>query len=130
MFRPLAVVSAVFGFLGVALGAMGAHALKHGLLADAPDAAQRLEWWETAARYQLFHALAIGLAAVLAVKLRCARISGWLFTAGVVLFSGSLDLMTLTGSKAFAAATPVGGVCLMAGWVALGVAAWRQGSTQ
>lgn len=130
MFRPLAVVSAVFGFLGVALGAMGAHALKHGGLLNQPDGAQRLEWWETAARYQLFHALAIGLAAVLAVKLRTARVSGWLFAAGVLLFSGSLDLMTLTGSTAFARATPLGGLCLMAGWVLLAVAAWRQGSTQ
>jgi uncharacterized membrane protein YgdD (TMEM256/DUF423 family) len=126
MYRPLGIVSAVLGFLGVALGAMGAHALKHGGLLTEPDGAQRLEWWETAARYQLFHALAIGLAAVLAVKLKTARVSGWLFTAGVVLFSGSLDAMTLTGSKAFAAATPLGGVCLMAGWVALAIAVLRQ----
>lgn len=129
MFRPLGIVSAVMGFLGVALGAMGAHALKHAYLAEATDAAQRLEWWETAARYQLFHALAIGLAAVLAVKLKSARIAGWLFTAGIVLFSGSLDLMTLTANKTFAQATPLGGICLMAGWIALLVAVVRQPAT-
>ncbi|MFT3838768.1 MAG: DUF423 domain-containing protein [Myxococcaceae bacterium] len=126
MFKPLGIVSAVMGFLGVALGAMGAHALKHGGLLGEADGAQRLEWWETAARYQLFHALAIGLAAVLAVKLKTARVCGWLFTAGIVLFSGSLDLMTLTANKAFAAATPLGGICLMAGWIALAVAVVRQ----
>jgi uncharacterized membrane protein YgdD (TMEM256/DUF423 family) len=125
MNRPLAVTSAVLGLLGVALGAMGAHALKHGLLEGAADAAQRLEWWETGARYHLIHALAIGLAASWATKTKAARVGGWLFTAGVALFSGSLYAMALTGSTAFATATPLGGVAFMAGWVALVIAAIR-----
>jgi len=125
MNRPLALTSAVLGFLGVALGAMGAHALKHGLLEGAADAAQRLEWWETGARYHLIHALAVGLAALWASKARAARVGGWLFTAGVALFSGSLYAMALTGSTAFARATPLGGVSFMAGWIALAIAAAR-----
>jgi uncharacterized membrane protein YgdD (TMEM256/DUF423 family) len=122
--RGLALATAVMGLLAVALGAVGAHALKH-LLAHAADAAQRLEWWETGARYHLAHALALGLAAVLAPSSKAARWAGALFIAGTALFSGSLYLMALIGQKWPAAVTPVGGLCLMAGWVAFGVAAWK-----
>jgi uncharacterized membrane protein YgdD (TMEM256/DUF423 family) len=126
MHRVLGVICAVCGLLGVAFGAVGTHLLKHGGLLTQPDGAQRLEWWETAARYQLIHALAIGLAAVLAVRSKAARLAGALFAVGVLVFSGSLDLMTLTGSKDFAVVTPFGGFCLMVGWLVLGVAAFRE----
>ncbi len=123
--RPLAVTSALSGFLAVALGAVGAHALKHGLLAGATDAAQRLEWWETGARYHLVHALALGLAALVAQASKPARVAGGLFLAGTLLFSGSLYLMALTGALGWAKATPLGGVAFMAGWLALAWSAWK-----
>jgi uncharacterized membrane protein YgdD (TMEM256/DUF423 family) len=129
MHRSLAVLSAVLGFLGVALGAFGAHGVKT-LLTSAPDAAQRLAWWDTAAKYHLIHALAVGLAAVLAARAGGAAVTaavaaGWLFAAGVLLFAGSLYVMTLTNVRVLGAVTPIGGVLLLAGWLALALAASR-----
>lgn len=124
MHRPLALTAALLGFTGVALGALGAHGVKH-LLAGAADAAHRLDWWETAARYHLAHALAAGLAAVLAPSSRPARWAGGLFAAGTLLFSGSLYLMALLGQTWPAAVTPVGGLLFLSGWAAFGVGAWR-----
>lgn len=114
------------GFLAVALGAFGAHGLKR-MLAAAPDAAQRLDWWQTAAHYHLAHALALGLVAALAPQVagRLPAAAGWLLLGGILLFSGSLYAMTLTGARALGAVTPVGGVCLLAGWLCLLAAGWR-----
>ena len=119
-------LAGINGFLAVAAGAFGAHGLK-GALAAAPDGAQRLAWWHTAAQYHLAHALALGLVAALAphVAGRTAPLAGWFFLAGLALFSGSLYTMTLTGVRALGAVTPVGGVCLLAGWLAVGLSAWR-----
>ncbi len=124
MNRSLTVLASVQGFLAVALGAFGAHGVKK-LLEGLPDAAQRLTWWETGSKYHLVHALAIGLAAVLAahVKGRAPVIAGWLFTAGLALFSGSLYVMTLTGLKVLGAVTPIGGLLLLAAWALLGYGA-------
>lgn len=98
----------ILGFLGVALGAMGAHAVKT-WLGDAPDAAQRLDWWHTAVLYHLVHALFVGFAR-----------DKWptrLAIAGVVLFSGSLYLMTLSAiTVPLVFITPVGGLCFLAAW--------------
>jgi uncharacterized membrane protein YgdD (TMEM256/DUF423 family) len=120
------VLAGANGFLAVAAGAFGAHGLKKALAA-APDGAQRLDWWHTAAQYHLAHALALGLVAALAphVAGRTAPLAGWFFLAGLVLFSGSLYTMTLTGVRALGAVTPVGGVCLLAGWLAVCLSAWR-----
>ena len=120
------MMAAANGFLAVALGAFGAHGLR-GLLETAPDGAQRLQWWQTAAQYQLAHALALGLMATLAPRIagRASNLAGWLFTAGIVLFSGSLYAMTLTGVRALGAVTPIGGACLLGGWLAILAAAWR-----
>lgn len=125
MNRLWLVMAAANGFLAVALGAFGAHGLKR-MMAAVPDGAQRLEWWHTAAQYQMAHALALGLVAVAAphVAGRLPGIAGWSFAAGILLFSGSLYVMTLTGVKALGAVTPVGGLCLLAGWLALLAAAW------
>lgn len=125
MNRTLTLFACVVGFLGVGLGAFGAHGVK-GMLGSDPDAALRLGWWETAAKYHLAHALAIGLAAVLAAQVEGAspRIAGWLFGAGILVFSGSLYAMTLTNVRALGAVTPIGGLMLLAGWVFLGVGAW------
>lgn len=83
--------------------------------------------FETGARYHMYHALAL-----LAVGWASARApgapataAGWLFIAGTVLFSGSLYLLSLTGQRWLGAITPLGGVCFMAGWLALAVAGWR-----
>jgi uncharacterized membrane protein YgdD (TMEM256/DUF423 family) len=82
---------------------------------------ERLAWWETAARYHLVHALAVGvLAATLPAR---ARLSAALFVAGVVLFSGSLYLLALTGTLALGMITPFGGLSFLAGWALLGVSA-------
>ena len=108
----------ILGFLGVALGALGAHGVKS-WLGDAPDAAQRLDWWHTAVLYHLVHALFV---------LGCSSLgaSPWatrLAVGGVVLFSGSLYLMTLSGmAMPFAMITPFGGLLFLAAWAVVIVA--------
>ena len=104
-------ISAAFGFLAVALGAFGAHGLK-----DLFTRNDTLAVWQTAALYHLVHS-----AVMLAVASRePLRALAWrLFAAGIVVFSGSLYALALSNVKVFAYATPVGGVCLLAGWLAL-----------
>jgi len=119
--RRAALAGAAFGFTGVAAGAFGAHALKARLEPEA------LAVFDTAARYQLLHALAL-LASSWAIAQfpgRSARASAALFSAGIVLFSGSLYVLSLTGVRLFGALTPIGGVLLLLGWLALGWAALR-----
>jgi uncharacterized membrane protein YgdD (TMEM256/DUF423 family) len=126
MTRSLTLLSAVLGFTGVALGAFGAHGVKS-MVEALPDGVQRLAWWETGARYHLFHALAVGLAAVLAAQVRgssAPAYAAWCFFIGVTLFSGSLYVMTLTGVRALGAVTPLGGLFLLAGWALLARGAW------
>ncbi len=124
MARSYFLLAGITGFLGVALGAFGAHGLKK-RLAALPDGEQRSAWWQTGATYHLVHALAIGLAGAVAGAAPEGTIAGWLFLAGIVLFSGSLYLMTLTGKRALGAITPVGGVLMLAGWIAIATAALR-----
>jgi uncharacterized membrane protein YgdD (TMEM256/DUF423 family) len=120
----LFTLAAGLGFSAVAFGAFGAHGLST-RLAGLVDGAQRLEWWKTAAHYHLAHALAVGLAAGVCGETRAGRLACLAFLAGVLLFSGSLYTMTLTGTRWLGAVTPVGGLCLLAGWLLLGVAALR-----
>ena len=98
-------------FLGVALGAFGAHALKTRL-----DSGM-LQAWNTGVLYHLIHALAL-FALGLYAKSTGAHIhvTGWLFFAGIMLFSGSLYALALTGIKPLGAITPLGGLCFLAGW--------------
>lgn len=126
MERLLFLLSAGNGFLAVALGAFGAHGLK-ARLAGLGDAPVRLEWWHTGAHYHLAHALALGLCAALSARSNgsAAWIAGLCFVAGILLFSGSLYAMTLTGVRALGAVTPLGGLALLAGWCALFAAALR-----
>lgn len=126
MARALFALSGIFGFFGVGLGAFGAHALTSRLSA-LPDAAVRLDWWRTAAQYHLVHALAIGVCAVLVETRqgRAASLAGAAFAVGILLFSGSLYAMTLTGIRALGAVTPLGGLAFLAGWLALAVAGLR-----
>jgi uncharacterized membrane protein YgdD (TMEM256/DUF423 family) len=108
------LVGSVLGFLGVAAGAFGAHALRGSLSAD------RLEIFETAVRYQLIHALAL----LMAGSLGASR-AGWAFFLGIVVFSGSLYLLVLMDRRWLGAVTPIGGVLFLAGWVLLALASRR-----
>ena len=116
MDRTFLFIGAVFGFLGVAFGAFGAHALKSRLSAD------MLAVFETGVRYQMYHALAVLIVAAAIGRVGPARllaIAGWSFTAGVVLFSGSLYALTLSGVGILGAVTPFGGLLLLLGWACL-----------
>ena len=113
------VIAAANGLLAVAAGAFGAHALTGTL--DGPA----LQTFETGARYHMYHALAMGLAALAPRNTRTARIAAALFLAGIVLFSGSLYALALSGLRPLAYATPMGGLAFLAGWAALGYAALK-----
>ena len=121
MDRAFALAGAVSAFLAVAAGAFGAHALRARLPADL------LAVFETAARYQMYHALALLAVAILAARWpgMPLRAAGWLFIGGTVVFSGSLYLLALTGTRWLGAITPLGGLCFIAGWLALAIAGWR-----
>lgn len=121
------IVSGFLGALAVGLGAFGAHGLE-GLLAGAEEAAKRLEWWRTAVSYHLPHAIAVALCGWLAGREGRigARVAGLAFTTGVLLFSGSLYAMTLGAPRWLGAVTPLGGLALIAGWLAFAWAAPRR----
>ena len=112
--KRLVITGAVLGGLAVALGAFGAHGLKARVDAEA------LGWWQTAVQYQIWHALAI-LALGLSGQ-TWGRLPSWLFTAGALIFSGTLYAMALGAPSWFGAITPIGGVLMIAGWAVL---AWR-----
>ena len=113
----LITLGALNGAIAVAAGAFGAHGLRERLEPRA------LEIFETAARYQMFHALAMVLCAVIAT--RGATTAGWLFQAGIVVFSGSLYALALSDVKVLGAITPLGGVAFLAGWLWLAWTTWR-----
>lgn len=124
MDRTFTLLAAVFGFVGVALGAFGAHALR-------PTLTPRdLEIFETAVRYQLIHAVALlGVAWAWTRWPGTATVAaGWFMVGGMVVFSGSLYVLVLTGQRGWGAVTPVGGVALLLGWGALAWAALRTGA--
>jgi uncharacterized membrane protein YgdD (TMEM256/DUF423 family) len=128
--RLLRQLWAANGFLAVALGAFGAHGLK-ARLGSLPDAARRLEWWQTASHYHLFHALALGiLASFVGPAPRAIEVvAGAALLVGMLLFSGSLYLMALSGQTDLALLTPLGGLALLFGWAALFVLVSRGGRT-
>jgi uncharacterized membrane protein YgdD (TMEM256/DUF423 family) len=115
------ILGAVFGALSVAAGAFGAHALRSQL------EPRMLEVFETATRYQMYHALALFAAAWLIqqTQSQAAQMAGWAFVAGILLFSGSLYAMIFTGVRGLGAITPLGGVAFMVGWIGLAVAALK-----
>lgn len=121
MKMPL-VLGAAFGLLAVALGAFGAHALRDRL---APDL---LNIFETGARYQMYHALALLLVAALWDRLapRLAAAAAWSFALGIVVFSGSLYALALSGVRALGAVTPLGGAAFLVGWTCLLFGALRR----
>jgi uncharacterized membrane protein YgdD (TMEM256/DUF423 family) len=123
MVRVFWALGCGFAFLAVAAGAFGAHALRARLTPE------MLAVYETGARYQMYHALAL-----LAVAWTLARApsattaaAGWCFVAGIVVFSGSLYALTLTGTRWLGAVTPIGGVAFLMGWALLAAAVMRDG---
>jgi len=123
--RLALALGAILAFAAVALGAFGAHALKARL---APDMAAV---WQTAVLYHGWHALALvgaGLFLMQRPDAAAIAVAGWLFLAGVVLFSGSLYVLASTGMRGFGAVTPFGGLAFLAGWAAFAWGAWRVGS--
>lgn len=111
---PIAL-AALGGLVAVAAGAFGAHAAA---------SVEARAWLQTGGHYQLVHAVAALVCAGLRPRLgRCASLAAWLFLAGGLVFGGSLYLMALGGPRMLGAVTPLGGVLLIAGWVALAIAA-------
>lgn len=114
-------VGAVLAGVGVALGAFGAHGLKNRVAADL------LPVWDTAVQYHLVHALALLAVAWANTRFPGALVqfAGIAFLAGIVVFSGSLYVLVLTGTRWLGAITPLGGLAFLTGWGALAIAAFR-----
>ncbi|TVT86564.1 DUF423 domain-containing protein [Pseudomonas sp. H3(2019)] len=121
MLRGFLMLAAFFGFTGVGLGAFAAHGLKDRL------SAEYLAIFHTGVTYQLVHTLALLGVALLAAQIpgRLITWAGVSFAIGILLFSGSLYLLTLTGVSKLGIVTPFGGLAFLVGWLCLGIAAWR-----
>ncbi|WP_338478843.1 DUF423 domain-containing protein [Pseudomonas trivialis] len=121
MLRSFLMLAAFFGFTGVALGAFAAHGLKNRL------SAEYLAIFQTGVTYQLVHALALFGVALLAAHIpgRMVTWAGIAFVVGILLFSGSLYALTLTGISKLGIITPFGGLAFLLGWFFLGLVAWR-----
>jgi uncharacterized membrane protein YgdD (TMEM256/DUF423 family) len=119
MDRTFLLVGAVLGFLGVALGAFGAHGLRGRL------SPEMLAVFETGVRYQMYHALALLLTSLLMARMGgwLVNAAGWCFIAGIAIFSGSLYALALSGVTILGAITPIGGLAFLAGWACLAIAA-------
>ena len=118
MDRTFLLIGSVLGFLGVAGGAFGAHALRARL------SPEMLAVFETGVRYQMYHAFAVLIVAAAIGHLGDARllvIAGWFFVAGVLLFSGSLYALALTSTSILGIITPIGGLLFLIGWACLAV---------
>lgn len=121
MARLWLLLSAFAGFTGVALGAFAAHGLKNRLTPE------YLAVFQTGTHYQLIHALALFGVGLLALHMpgRLVNLAGGAFAVGILLFSGSLYLLTLSGIGKLGMITPFGGVAFLIGWLCLGLATWR-----
>jgi uncharacterized membrane protein YgdD (TMEM256/DUF423 family) len=122
MSKIFLLTASLSGFLAVAIGAFGAHALKARLDERA------LNIYQTGVEYQFYHTLAIFGVALLSYwypQSTALRISGSLFIVGMILFSGSLYMLSFTGTRWWGVITPLGGFALLIGWIALLLAAWR-----
>lgn len=116
--QNIVLAGAIFMALAVSLGAFGAHALKNVLTPD------MLTVYHTGVEYQFYHALGLLLVGLIGFQVK-SKLIGWagaLLSIGIILFSGSLYLLTLSGIKALGAITPVGGVSFIAGWICLALA--------
>jgi uncharacterized membrane protein YgdD (TMEM256/DUF423 family) len=121
MARLWFITGSLIAGLGVAAGAFGAHALKQRL------SPEFLQVFETGVRYQMYHAFGLLVVAVAMDRWpnNALQIAGWLFLAGIILFSGSLYALCLSGIRVLGAITPIGGLCFLAGWAFLAFAIWR-----
>ncbi len=120
-------IGAVLGFLAVAIGAFGAHGLKAHL-----EKLHTAATFETAVQYHFYHALAllaVGLGAGPYKASTAGQVAGWAFVVGVVLFSGSLYVLSVKGNNKHGMITPFGGLAFLAGWLALAVAASNLGAS-
>ena len=118
-------IAAALGALGVTLGAFGAHGLKEKLVSNG-----QLLSYETAAQYQMYHVaalLAVGLLGAVGRGGPSLQLAGWSFLVGILIFSGSLYALSLTGFRWLGAITPIGGTFLILGWILLAVAAGTAG---
>lgn len=115
------LIAAISGFLAVALGAFGAHGLRDKLSADL------LAVYQTGVQYQFYHTFAtlvVALLLMLSPQSMALKWSGNLFAIGIVIFSGSLYVLALSGVRWLGAITPLGGLAFLAGWISLAIAAW------
>ena len=122
MAKLFITLASLSGMLAVVFGAFGAHALK-GKLDD-----QALKVFETAVQYHFYHTFALLVVGVLALnqpQTVLLKSSGWLFVIGILVFSGSLYLLSLTGVRWLGAITPLGGLALIAGWACLAATGWK-----
>jgi uncharacterized membrane protein YgdD (TMEM256/DUF423 family) len=122
MAKLFITMAALSGMLAVVFGAFGAHALKNRL----DDYA--LGVFQTAVQYHFYHSLALLAVGILALSVPDSTLlksSGWLFAAGLVVFSGSLYVLSLSGVRWLGAVTPLGGLAFIAGWACLAAAAWK-----
>ena len=119
--RVFAILGALSGFIAVAAGAFGAHGLRQRL------SPEMLGVFETAARYQMYHALALIAVAWAATRWPGGGVylSGWSFVVGTLLFSGSLYVLSLTGIRWLGAITPLGGAGFLLGWLSLAWGIWK-----
>ncbi len=124
MTRLFTLFGVGFAFLGVAAGAFGGHTLDATLAANG-----RAATYDTAVQYQMIHALALFVAAWAADKWpgRWTRWAGYLFAVGIIIFSGSLYILSIFNVRFMGAVTPLGGVAFLLGWLSLGWAVWRDG---
>ena len=122
MAKLFITIAAISGMLAVVFGAFGAHALKNKL------DSYSLGVFETAVQYHFYHAMALLAVGILALSLPDSPLlksSGWLFTAGLVVFCGSLYVLSLSGVRWLGAVTPLGGLAFIAGWACLAAVAWK-----
>ena len=122
MAKLFITLASLSGMLAVVFGAFGAHALK-GKLDD-----QALKVFETAVQYHFYHTFALLVVGVIALnqpQTVLLKSSGWLFVIGILVFSGSLYLLSLTGVRWLGAITPLGGLALVAGWACLAATGWK-----
>lgn len=120
--KTFIIIGAINAFLAVALGAFGAH----GLEGKIPD--KYLDTWKTAVQYQMFHAIGLFIIGLLAAKLPQIGLilnAGWVMLAGIILFSGSLYVLSVTQIKILGAITPLGGVAFLTAWVLIVVTAMK-----
>lgn len=122
MAKTLLIIAAISGLLAVMIGAFGAHGLKGRITTDL------MAIFQTGVQYHFYHALALLLVGILMLQfpqLTLLKFSGWLLVAGMVIFSGSLYVMALTGIKWLGAITPIGGMAFISGWLTMAIAIYN-----